>query len=54
MGKISQRRRHRSKKKDTETEPRIKPDLTTVIEPQSYIQNSEQSDKSIWRKINNE
>ena len=30
---------------------RIKPDLTTVTEPNSYIQNEEQDEKSLWRRI---
>lgn len=30
---------------------RIKPDFTEVIEPAGYIQNSEQSEGTIWKKI---
>ena len=33
---------------------RIKPDLTEVIEPNTYIQNEEQNDNSIWHKIKND
>ena len=32
-------------------ESRIKPDLTEVIEPESYKQNEEQSENSVWNKI---
>jgi hypothetical protein len=32
-------------------EIRVKPDLTEVIEPQGYIQNSEQNDSTLWKKI---
>ena len=30
---------------------RAKPDLTEVIEPEGYIQNSEQSENSVWNRI---
>ncbi|MBJ34112.1 MAG: hypothetical protein CMC89_05230 [Flavobacteriaceae bacterium] len=30
---------------------RLKPDFTEVIEPESYKQNEEQNDKSVWNKI---
>ena len=33
-----------------EEKDRIKPDLTTVIEP-GYVQNEEQTDNSVWKKI---
>ena len=35
-----------------ETIERVKPDLTEVIEPDGYIQNAEQNESSLWRKIN--
>lgn len=61
MGKIlAQRSRPKKKegipdqgsKSTTPTQSgRIKPDLTEVIEPNTYIQNEEQNDNSIWHKI---
>ena len=30
---------------------RAKPDLTEVIEPEGYVQNSEQSENSVWNRI---
>jgi hypothetical protein len=36
---------------DNREELRVKPDLTEVIEPQGYIQNSEQNDSTLWKKI---
>ena len=34
-----------------EKDQRIKPDLTEVVEPESYQQNAEQSENSVWSKI---
>jgi hypothetical protein len=36
---------------DFESELRAKPDLTEVIEPEGYVQNSEQNEKSVWNRI---
>jgi hypothetical protein len=36
---------------DSREDLRVKPDLTEVIEPQGYIQNSEQNDSTLWKKI---
>jgi len=33
---------------------RPKPDLTQVIEPDGYVQNSEQNESSVWQKIHNQ
>lgn len=33
------------------TAERIKPDLTEVIEPEGYIQNEEQKEKGLWKRI---
>ena len=36
---------------DFEDELRAKPDLTEVIEPEGYVQNSEQNENSVWNRI---
>jgi len=36
---------------DTARIERIKPDLTEVIEPDSYVQNSEQNENTLWKRI---